>query len=266
MVQSLIERFAFEPDQFALYFDTDQGIEIRELANFLNRLSTVTRGVGAEVRVVGIYPGSLTVLFKAAARSKVARNAASRFVDDPVDATTKASALVILVVGAIAGAVAYFEGAPPPAAKAGAQLITNGTTNTIQIVTGDKTIVIMDSSIADHVQKADRERRADSIGAAPDRVLSSPETRIRLPDLSETMDAAKQGKLVGVVRDLDGLLYFKPDGYAYMVPVEGGDRGFARVLGGARYRVTGEITTKDGFPNTLKVRWAEKLPTLGAIL
>jgi len=100
-VASIVERFELRPDELAFHFAGDRGVNADALANFLKRAAAVAKSRGGELRVVGLREGSLMVKLRALPRSKIARNLAKKFVDDPLDQGLKGAGLVAAIAGAL---------------------------------------------------------------------------------------------------------------------------------------------------------------------
>ena len=64
----MTERPKLNSNQFLLHFATENGVEAKALATFLQRAATVARGQNADLRVIGIQAGSLNVIIAAAKR------------------------------------------------------------------------------------------------------------------------------------------------------------------------------------------------------
>lgn len=120
-------------NEFALHFDSKDGVTATNLGRFLQRAATVARGQGAELQVIGLREGSLDVLLKAVAKSKIAKNAKKEFEKAPVGTTAAGAALVGAVVSALIFATS--SGKPTPLAKSAADIIEQTTVTQIQVVT-----------------------------------------------------------------------------------------------------------------------------------
>jgi hypothetical protein len=236
-VATVPEQLNLGPNEFAFHFETDNGVEAGVLATFLTRAARVARHQGADLRVVGVRAGTLTVIMAA-----VRRGAAKEFTDRPIDTTIKASVFVTGIVAAIVAAMSPAR--ESPLAKAGADLVDRHEVTQITIVTNEAKTVVMNKEIAKGVRR-ERPHAKPVAGRIPHR-------------LGELVEDARQGNLSGEVLLVEGFPHFRPDGYKFLVPVMA-SRRIEQLSPGRRYRVAGQITTRDGQPDLIVVDSAAPL-------
>ncbi|KAE8235004.1 hypothetical protein A4X13_0g9655, partial [Tilletia indica] len=104
-MDALAKKLSLSRDEFAFYFDSKTGVDARELGVFLQRAAIVAKDVGAEIRVVGIEPGSVAVKLRALANSKFASKVKKEFGKAPVGTTAAATGIVAAVAGALVWAM-----------------------------------------------------------------------------------------------------------------------------------------------------------------
>jgi hypothetical protein len=244
---SLASELQLRPDEFAFYFQSEAGVEAHELGVFLQRAATVARGKGAELRVSATKPGSLAIILRAARKSPTTEAAGKEFAKAPI-ATTAAS---VALAGAVAGAIIYAMNPQPgqvtPLAKAGAKVIEKCHVQQIEVITVDKSIVVMDQDRAQRVRQIQRVERRRSLELPP-------------REVQMLIGAAREGMLSGGVVDVEGELHFRPDGYRYLVPINM-DRSEAAedLYPQAHFRVRADLRTLDGQPDTIIIHSATRV-------
>jgi len=234
-------------DEFAFYFSGDAGVEAHELGIFLQRASTIAKREGAELRIIATRHGSLAVIFRTLRRSRVTRAVQKEFSESPIRTTGAAAGLVVIVVGAIAAAMTPNSERTTPLAKAGAELVVECQVNSIEIVTIDRTITVMDRDSAQIIRYSERSRKEQN------RVVGPHEVR-------NLIDHATRGTLSGSVLNVDGELHFRPDGHRYLVPIdlslsEARDEIYAE----AHFRVFAQILTRNGQPDLIIIHSATRI-------
>ncbi|MGS0648552.1 hypothetical protein ACU81Q_13095 [Komagataeibacter melomenusus] len=150
-----IKNIELKPDEFALYFAGNQGVDLDALANFLKRVSSVARRHGGELVIVGLHEGSLVVKLRAIARSKIAQNAIKEFSDKPIDGSVKVTGQIAAIAGAIIWLMSPTKDVTP-IAKAGAEIIDKHQITEISVVTNEKITVVMNEAIAKKIKKSMR--------------------------------------------------------------------------------------------------------------
>jgi len=241
--------FVLSADEFAIYFDSKNGVAATELGHFLQRVATVARGQGAELHVVGLRRGSLEVVLKAISKSKIAKNAKKEFEKAPIGTSAAGAALVGAVVSAII--FATNSETPTPLAKSAANLIEQTSVTQIQVFTVHQNVVIMDVEGAKQVRALDLPHADGPKLLSESRFASLPSTEMRR--LSTEME---KGNLAGWIGEFDGELHFRPDGYRYSAPI---DLRFANTteLPAGHYRVRGDLLLKAGRPDEFVILTAE---------
>ena len=251
---AIAERLELGPDDFAFYFESNNGVEANALADFLKRAASVAKRHYGELRVVAIRDGSLAVVVKALKKSTIVTNAKKEFVTKPIDTTAKVSSLVAAIVGAVIYAMSPEKGGDTPLAKAGASIVENHSVTSISVVTNNTTTVVMNQSIAARLREVEESGRS---------AIPAPRTQIeRLsPGVEELLEDARQGSLIGETVLVNGELHFRPDGFRYLVPIDQrASDAAAKLPPGARVRVTGHIETLDGQPDRLVIHSAAPSP------
>ncbi|MEH6702283.1 hypothetical protein [Parasphingorhabdus sp.] len=248
------KNLTLKPDEFAFYFDTESGVEVDALANFLKRAATLARRHGGELRVLGLREGSLTVRIRAIQKSKIAQNAKKEFVDRPIDTTVKVSPFVVAIVYAIVQAMSPEQSGDTPIAKAAVGVVENHPIKEISIITNDNRIIVMDHQIAKTIRQAQSEKSPPVANA-----VRAP--TLQVDDVLEQIAAsAKHGELMGQFVLVDGTPYFRPDGFHYLVPVNSAEsHRVTKIDSDGRYMVFGRIVTVDGLPDSLIIYSATKL-------
>lgn len=229
-------------DEFAFHFDTPRGIDAQRLGVFLQRAAKVARDNGADLRIVGIEEGSLDVI--ARVTKATGRKVGAEFAANPIKTTAASSVLVGLVIKGLAMVMAPAESGATPLAKAGAEIVEKEKVKNITIVSNGGQVVVMDPVIAREVREAERRYRPPA-----------------LPSYRETQRMiADGGELTGSVAEMDGDLYFRPDGHRFAVPIDMETSETADVLyPGAHYRVRGELILRRERPYALIVSYATRI-------
>lgn len=225
-------------NEFAFHFETSLGIDAQKLGAFLQRAGKVARDNGAEMRIIAIQDGSLDVVARIA-RSTKAR-IAGEFGANPVKTSAAATALTIAVIGGITRVMSPAESGATPLAKAAAQIVEQEHVENITIVSQGGDVLVMDPFIAGQVRRAEKRRQAVT------------------PDFREAQrQIADGGELSGYVSEMDGDLYFKPDGHRYAVPIDAIDDAASYPFDpGAHYRVRGDLVIRRNRPFALVVTHA----------
>lgn len=235
------------PDDLAFYFASEEGIEASDLGQFLQRAAVVARQAGAELRVTALRPGSLSVIMKAVRRTRIGRAAERELHKTPMAVGIAGASLALSVATAVASAMSPEEAGVTPIAKAGATVVENHRVERIEIVTVRETIIIMDRERAQEVPTLERRSRR----AQP---------RLAGSDVLAIADEGRRGSLTGGVYDVGGELHFRPDGYRYLVPIDLGRSDAAEELyPEAHFRVSAELKTHRGQPNTIVIRSATRI-------
>ena len=242
----LAEKFDLRPDQFAILFETERGIEANDLGNFLKRAATLARQQGAELRVVRFEPGSLATIFQAVRKSEVYKNAKDEYVQKPIAGSLAITGIVGTVAAAFIWAFDVNAAGTTPVSRAGASVIEEKGVTEIALVTIENANVLMDEGKARQVREIDRMK---------DRPKALEYEEIRLLE-----DRASGGSLEGSVISIYGELHFRPDGYKFIVPVD-----FSRmdprveVFPDAHFRISGEIVMRRGRPDSIIIRSAKQV-------
>lgn len=234
-------------DTFAFCFRGERGVEASDLGIFLQRAATVARREGAEIRITAFEHGSLAVVLQAIKQSPVSRAIRGEFKRTPIQATAASAVLVTAVVTALAKAMSPASGKAEPLAKAGAEIVEQQQVEQIEIITLNQTIVVMDRERAAKVREMNRRRKRP-------RLL--PENDVRA-----LMESGRTGNLTGLAVDVAGDLHFRPDGYRYLVPVDMRTSEAAeKLFPGERFKITADLMTLDGQPDTIVVHGAVRIP------
>lgn len=236
---AIAEQLNLRPNEFAFHFETDNGVEAGVLATFLTRVARVARHQRADLRVVGVRAGTLTVIMAA-----VRKGAAKEFTEKPIDTTIKASVFVTGIAAAIVAAMSPAKDSL--LAKAGADLVDRHEVTQITIVTNEAETVLMNKEIAKRVREA-RPHTGHALSASKAVAGHIPQRAVEL------VEDARRGDLSGEVLFVKGYPHFRPDGYKFLVPVVMASHGIEQLSPGGHYRVTGHITTMDGQPDLLVV-------------
>lgn len=248
-MNAAVSGYELSADEFAFHFDSKNGVPATELGHFLQRAATVARRQGAELHVVGLRDGSLEVVLKAIAKSKLAKNAKKEFEKAPLGTSAAGAGLVGAVVSAIIFATS--SSTPTPLAKSAANLIEQTSVTQIQVVTVNQNVVIMD------VEGAKQVRALDLPYAGGAKFLpKSHGASLPSPDMRRLSAEMEKGSLTGWIGEFGGELHFRPDGYRYSAPI---DLRFANTteLPAGRYRVRGDLLLKAGRPDEFVILTAE---------
>jgi hypothetical protein len=233
-------------DEFAFHFQSDAGVDAKDLGIFLQRAATVAGGAGAQIRIVGIQDGSLDVIVRTLGKIKVPQNVRDEFQATPIKTTAASIALTATVVALISHAMSPAGSAPTPLAKAGADIVEHRNVNQIQIITINKNVVIMDH---------DRVRQIRAMEQRGARRELLPSTEVR-----SLVDKAQNARLTGAVVDVEGELHFRPDGYKYLVPLQSNLlRASEELYAGGHFQIGGELFTRNRQPELLVVRTATEV-------
>ncbi len=235
---TIADTLNLEPDNLAFIFDSDVGVSAAGLGLFLQRASTVSRRAGVELYVVGLREGSLAVVAKVA--RKGVRASLEEFKSSPVRTTASAVALVGVAYAAIATAMSPSPGQVSPLAKAGAGLVEHHAVTQISLITTNRTTIIMDERRAAEVRMLDAERSYEALPSA---------------DVRRLISSARTGDLSGTVLLVDDELHFRPDGFRYLVPIDGSTSTLPKsVQPGRHLVVSGELLLRDSQPDLLVIR------------
>lgn len=229
-------------DEFAFHFDTPRGIDAQRLGVFLQRAAKVARDNGANLRIIAIEEGSLDVV--ARVTKATARKVGDEFAANPVKTTAASSVLVGVVIKGLAMVMAPSESGATPLAKAGAEIVEKEPVQSITIVSQGGQVIVMDPVIAGEVRRAERRYQAPG-----------------LPSYRETQRMiADGGELSGSVAEMEGELYFRPDGHRFAVPIDMHTSEAADILyPGAHFRVRGELILRHNRPYALIVSSATRI-------
>ncbi|WP_267381268.1 MULTISPECIES: hypothetical protein [unclassified Sphingomonas] len=229
-------------DEFAFHFETPRGIDAQRLGVFLQRAAKVARDNGADLRIVAIEAGSLDVV--ARVTKATARKVGAEFAANPVKTTAASSVLVGVIVKGLAMVMSPAENGATPLAKAGAEIVEKDPVQSITIVSQGGQVIVMDPVIAGQVRRAERRYQAPG-----------------LPSYRETQRMiADGGELSGSVAEMDGDLYFRPDGHRFAVPIDMQTSEAADALyPGAHFRVRGELILRRDRPYALIVSSATRV-------
>ena len=228
-------------DEFAFHFDTPSGIDAQRLGVFLQRAAKVARDNGADLRIVAIEEGSLDVI--ARVTKATARKVVDEFAANPVKTTAASSVLVGVVIKGLAMVMAPAESGATPLAKAGAEIVEKERVQSITIVSQRGQVIVMDPVIAGQVRQAERRDQSTEF-----------------PSYRETQRMiADGGELSGSVAEMDGELFFRPDGHRFAVPIDMQTSEAADTLyPGAHFRVRGELILRRDRPYALIVSAATR--------
>ncbi len=229
-------------DEFAFHFDTEKGIDAQRLGIFLQRAAKVARDNGADLRIVAIEEGSLDVV--ARVTKAAAKKVGDEFAANPVKTSAASSVLVGVVIQGLALVMAPAESGATPLAKAGAEIVEKEHVQSITIISQVEQVIVMDPAIADEVRRVERRSRAPA-----------------LPSYRETQRMiADGGEITGFVAEMDGDLYFRPDGHRFAVPIDMQTSEAADALyPGAHFRVRGELILRRERPYALIVSSAFRI-------
>lgn len=229
------------PNEFAFRFDTEFGVEVDDVAIFLQRAATIARRAGADLRVIGVREGSLVIRLRALAKA-----AGKEFKKTPLAST--ASVLAIGgVIYAIVNAMTPSHTSITPLAKAGAQIVEQHRVKTIEVITINQTIVVMDETRAAQIRTLEEHLKHRRRAKMPEQSASS----VDHVDVPRLVQAAKQGTLSGDVLDVEGELHFRPDGFRFLVPIDAGPDLADALQAGKHVRIAGQVITRNGQPDRL---------------
>lgn len=256
---SIVEKFKLRPDEFALYFEGDRGVEVDALTTFLKRVSTVANRNGGELRVVGLREGSLAVIIRTIANSKITKSAVKEFEEKPIDGTVKITGLVGVITGAIIYLMSPQKGADQPISKAGVEVVENHPVTQISIVTNVNTTVVMNKEIAAEMREMRRAAHRAMTGSRAE-VPRLTEQRYLPRPVEDLVEDARLGNLTGEVDVVGRAAHFRPDGFHYWVPVYlSVDPGSIQLTPGHRYQVGGHIETLRGQPDRIVIKSADPI-------
>ncbi|WP_313591911.1 hypothetical protein [Agrobacterium cavarae] len=217
------------PGLLAFHFTGGDGITATELGEFLVAAGRALKPKKIQLQVVGIERGSLSVIFR------------------PITKELKNAPIVTAIT------VATFLSSSTPVQKVTAQMVNNGSIEKVEIVNQNTNIIIMDKTLALGFD----EKKAGSGGEVSPRSTSTAlaplQTRARVQTvemIKEAVGQALEGNLVGRVFDVEGALYFRPDGRRYLVPVRFGTPEL-KLEHNARYKVRGDLRTSNGQPDEI---------------
>jgi hypothetical protein len=249
-VAALAEELGLGPDQFAFYFQSDVGVEARDLGTFLQRAGTIAGRQGAVLHVTGIRPGSVAVVIRTLKKTakKTAKAAGNEWEKAPIATTAAGSGMVAAVVGAIIYAMQPSSG-PTPIAKAAADVVERHNVQRIELVTIEQKVVVMDHVRARRVREMER-NQATGVELS---MLPPPREEIR-----QLVDAGRRGVLTGNVVAIHGALYFCPDGHSFYVPIQTSLMDpTEEIYAEAHFRVRGTLVMVRGQPDHIIVYSAE---------
>jgi hypothetical protein len=238
-------------DELAFYFESDVGIDASDLGVFLQRAAVVARRAGADLRVVGIERGSLLVKLRAFKKSKIYRNAKKEFINKPLTGAAQIAGVVgttTAVAAAAAAAISWAFSGPQatPLAKSGAEVVEKCDGLQINLITNEKTSILVNEKIAREIRE--KERRAPQIHRLP-----APE-EIRLLSYE-----AERGGLTGAVEELYGEPHFRPDGYRFWVPLVSVSFDLRELVIPGHYRVAGKLIARGGRPDSIIISKADRI-------
>lgn len=256
---ALAQTLDLGPDQFAFHFETDSGVGADALATFLQRASTVARRQGGELRVIALRDGSLSVIIEAIKKSKLAKNAKNEFEEKPIEKTIAISGFTAGIVWAIVTAMSPAKSGDTPINKSGADIVEKCAVTQISVVTNQSQTVVMDEGIARAVREAEAQRHQHHsrrrLGSEPMMAIEGP--RQSLPDYHAADEHARHGKLIGKVILADDRLFFGPNEYRFLVPIDVTNGGDMQALKpGEHYQVVGEIKFVQGQPDSIVIEAA----------
>ncbi|MGP4673630.1 hypothetical protein ACSV5N_16895 [Agrobacterium salinitolerans] len=224
------------PELLAFHFTGGDGITATELGEFLLAAEKALKPQKIQLQVVGIERGSLSVIFR------------------PIAKEIKKAPIVTAL------AVATFLSGSAPVQKVTAQMVNNGSIAKVEIVNNTTNIVIMDKNLARNFE----ERTASGSGAIPppSKYLSTDLAPLRkgprpqtLAVIKKAVEQALDGDLVGNVFLVDDTLHFRPEGRKFLVPIRFEGTGLS-LEPNARYKVRGDLRTRDGQPEEILIRGA----------
>ena len=233
------------PNELAFHFICNDGVSADRLGVFLQRTATVARRADIELKVVALHDGSLTVVMTALTRSTKAIGA--EYSKSPLQATAAVSVIVAALVTAMEPAGSQVQ----PIAKAGAEIVTQEEVERIEIITVERSVVVMDLKRAQiikettSISKELQEMRTYS--------FTSP---ARTSDMAQR---AIEGNLSGVFIDVEGELHFRPSRYNYIVPVRFSPNFKGnRPNPGTQLTIHGEVKFISGVPDHIVIETARQ--------
>lgn len=231
-----------DPDSMAFVFDSDVGVSAADLGLFLQRASTVSRRVGAELYVVGLRDGSLAVIAKVVRRG--AQASIKEFKSSPIRTSAAAVTLVGVVVGALGLAMTPRPGQVSPLAKAGASLVEDHSITQISLISLNQTVVVMDKERAAEVRMSQVESTHENLPSAEVRKLVS---------------SAGEDGISGTVLIVSGEAHFRPDGFRYLVPIHiSSECSTDLIRDNQHVTVMGELLLRNLQPDLLIIREARR--------
>ena len=237
-------------DQLAFYFDCEGGIDADVLGKFLQRAATVARGKDANLQVLVARDGSLAIIVRVLKRSRSA--VGKEFGAAPIQTSAAATVIVASVAAAISYAMNPDSGMTTPLAKAGAELVEERGIKSIELVTKDSTILIMDRDRAINILHRSTSTRIESVPSLM-RDLSLVEA-----DLMAVR--AFEGMLIGTVLVVDSELHFRPEGYRYLIPMNFPSNYDGRdLVSGKAYRIRGHIKFRGLAPDLIVINSASQI-------
>lgn len=232
------EALGLQSNNIAFVFDSDVGVIAADLGLFLQRASTVSRQAGVDLYVVGLREGSLAVVAKVV--QKGIQAGINEFKSSPIRTSASATALASIAYAAISAAANPSTGIATPLAKAGAALVEHHSITQISLITQNHTTIVMDSKRAAEVRALTQVKPH----------ISSPS-----PDVRRLISSAQSGELSGTVVFAEDKLYFRPDGFRYLVPIDRYNSTTPSCIApGNHVIIFGEIVLRDSRPDTLVVR------------
>ncbi|QNM83900.1 hypothetical protein H8M03_06220 [Sphingomonas sabuli] len=219
-------------DEFALSFDTNEGINPDDLGTLLKRLAKFSRDEGFELTLFDVRHSSKNFLF----RWKKKRNRQKRRTHD----TNLRSAAADWAQIATLPLLIYQVMSGPSSVSEPACNISIHTQSTINIVLPDQTLAVMTPEEAAEIKQ---EIQRKKLRPKPQR------------DEFQTAIAKGQG-FEGVVKQLDDELLFQPEGHAYWVPIKPRGQVFQDLQSHHRYVVGGELCRRRGEPEAFDIHWA----------
>lgn len=237
------------PDQLAFYFKCEGGVGADALGKFMQRAATVAKREGVNLQVLATRDGSLAIIARVVKRSGSA--VGSEFGATPLKTSAATTVLVTAVVAAISHAMSPDSDIVTPLAKAGARLVEENGITSIELVTKENTIQIMDHDRAISVLCRSKSVKIESVHSF---ISATPVVEAEL-----MAHKALEGMLAGTVLVVAGKLYFGPDDYRYLVPIDFSSNfdGEGLVSGG-NYRVRGKIIFRGSSPDHIIINSASQ--------
>jgi len=226
-------------NEFAFRFAGGQGVAANDLGDFLRYLATLSKRQGVSIEVVGLDQGSLIVRLRA--------RVSAEFKKAPIGTSAAAAGLLMLAPTLLSAFHPTEQ--PSPIAKVAIKMVEEGSVDRIELVTEGSVRVVMDQKLVNEFRKARRNLVETQYASIP---KSSRYVDSESPEVRGLVDSAEQGKLIGEVFDVAGILHFRPNGFRYLVPINiMADELTLRP--GVRYQVKGEITTIRGRPDAIDI-------------